>query len=110
MGRVVAVVATFHFTCFAWIFFRAPSFAHAVLALQTIARGSWTLEHVTPKIVPVIGAAMVLHFIPRDWDVRARELFTRTPAVVQGLVLAAAALAIHMAASAKPEPFVYGQF
>jgi len=30
--------------------------------------------------------------------------------VVQGLVLAAAAMAIHLAASAKPEPFVYGQF
>jgi hypothetical protein len=29
---------------------------------------------------------------------------------VQGVVLAAAAVALHVAASAKPEPFVYGQF
>jgi hypothetical protein len=33
-----------------------------------------------------------------------------TPAVVQGLILAAFAVALHLAASAKPEPFVYGQF
>ena len=34
----------------------------------------------------------------------------RTPAPVQGLVLAAAAVALHLAAGVKPEPFVYGQF
>ena len=41
---------------------------------------------------------------------RLRETFVRTPALVQGLVLAAAAFALHLAAAAKPEPFVYGQF
>ncbi len=110
VGRVVATLATFHFVCFAWIFFRAPTFAHAALALDQMAPGAWTMDHITPKVVPVIAAAMALHFIPRDWEARAREAFVRTPAVVQGLVLAAAAMAIHLAASAKPEPFVYGQF
>jgi len=110
VGRVVATLATFHFVCFAWIFFRAPTFAHAALALDQMAHGAWTMDHIAPKVVPVIAAAMALHFVPRDWEARAREAFVRTPAVVQGLVLAAAAMAIHLAASAKPEPFVYGQF
>jgi D-alanyl-lipoteichoic acid acyltransferase DltB (MBOAT superfamily) len=110
VGRVVATVATFHFVCFAWIFFRAPTFAHAALALEQMARGAWTMDHIAPKVVPVIAVAMALHFVPKDWEARAREVFARTPAVVQGLVLAAAAIAIHLAASAKPEPFVYGQF
>jgi hypothetical protein len=39
-----------------------------------------------------------------------RERFVKTPAVVQGIVLAAAACGIHLAAGAKTEPFVYGQF
>jgi hypothetical protein len=34
----------------------------------------------------------------------------RTPALVQGVVLAAVAMGLHLAAAAKPEPFVYGQF
>jgi alginate O-acetyltransferase complex protein AlgI len=110
LGQAVATLATFHFVCLAWIFFRAPTLAHATLAIEQIARGGWGLVHVTPRIVPVVAAAMVLHFVPRDWDVRARDLFARTPTIVQGLVLAAAALALHLAASAKPEPFVYGQF
>ena len=109
-GRFVATVATFHFVCFAWVFFRAPSFAHATLALGQIAHGTWALDHVTVRVIPVVALALLLHFVPRDWENRMREAFVRTPAIVQGVVLAAAAVALHVAASAKPEPFVYGQF
>lgn len=110
LGRVLATLATFHFVCLAWVFFRAPTFAQATLALAELGHGAWTLEHITPKVVPVILVAMALHLVPEDWEARARETFVRTPAVVQGLVLAAAAMAVHLAASARPEPFVYGQF
>jgi D-alanyl-lipoteichoic acid acyltransferase DltB (MBOAT superfamily) len=109
-GRVVATVLTFHFVCLAWVFFRAPTFEHATLALHQVASGAWSLAHVTPKVLPVIAVAMALHFAPRDWEARLRETFVRTPALVQGLLLAAVALALHVAATAKPEPFVYGQF
>jgi D-alanyl-lipoteichoic acid acyltransferase DltB (MBOAT superfamily) len=110
LGSVVATVATFHFVCLAWIFFRAPTFSHATLAIAQIARGGWSLEHVTPKILAAIGAAMALHFLPKGWETRAREAFAQRPALVQGLVLAGVAIVLHLAASAKPEPFVYGQF
>jgi D-alanyl-lipoteichoic acid acyltransferase DltB (MBOAT superfamily) len=109
-GRVLATFATFHFVCLAWIFFRAPTFAHATLALSQIGRGAWTLDHITPKVVVAVAGALVLHFLPIGWELRAREAFARRPALVQGLVLAAFAMALHLAASAKPEPFVYGQF
>jgi alginate O-acetyltransferase complex protein AlgI len=110
VGHVLATVATFHFVCFAWVFFRAPTFAHASLAIAQIGRGAWTLDHVTPKVVVAIAGAMALHFAPGDWERRLREAFARRPALVQGLVLAAFAVALHLVASAKPEPFVYGQF
>jgi D-alanyl-lipoteichoic acid acyltransferase DltB (MBOAT superfamily) len=110
LGTVAATFATFHFVCFAWIFFRAPSFAHATLAMARIARGGWTLDHVTPKVPLVVAAALAAHFLPAAWEARAREVFVRAPALVQGLALAAAAIALHLAASAAPEPFVYGQF
>jgi alginate O-acetyltransferase complex protein AlgI len=108
--RWLATLATFHFVCFAWIFFRAPTLDHAALALGQIVRGGWRIEHVTPKVVLVLAAAVALHGSPLDWKARLRETFVRTPALVQGLVLAAAAFALHLAASAKPAPFVYGQF
>jgi alginate O-acetyltransferase complex protein AlgI len=106
----VSVVATFHFVCLAWVFFRAPSLPRARLVFEQIVRGAWTIDHVTPRVVLVIAAAMLVHVMPRRWEVRWRESFVRTPAVAQGLILAAAAVVLHLAAAAKPEPFVYGQF
>ncbi len=106
----LGAIATFHFVCFAWIFFRAPTLAHAVLAIQRLVHGGWSMEHVAARVPWVVAAAGVLHLVPRDWEVRVREAFVRTPAVVQGVVLAAVAMAVHLAAGARPEPFVYGQF
>ena len=108
--RALQTVATFHFVCFAWIFFRAPTFAHAILALEQMGRGSWTMGHVTPEVPFVVGFALLIHALPRAWEARTREAFVRTPALVQGLVLAMAATALHLAAAERPEPFVYGQF
>jgi D-alanyl-lipoteichoic acid acyltransferase DltB (MBOAT superfamily) len=109
-GSLFAMVLTFHFVCFAWIFFRAPSFAHAMLVLQQLARGAWHVEHVSTRVAVVVAGALALHVVPRDWQARVREAFARTPALVQGVVLAAVAIGLHLAASAKPEPFIYGQF
>ncbi|HEX3772306.1 MAG TPA: MBOAT family O-acyltransferase [Polyangiaceae bacterium] len=114
IGHLVATIATFHFVCFAWIFFRAPTFAHATLAIRQMGqlahKTGWALEHVSPRVGAVVAAAAVLHVLPRSWERRAREAFVQTPALVQGVVLAAAAIGLHFAAGAKPEPFVYGQF
>jgi alginate O-acetyltransferase complex protein AlgI len=108
--KAMASLATFHFVCFAWIFFRAPTLTHAALTLSQLVRGRFVLEHVTPRVALVIAVAALLHVTPRGWESRGRELFVRTPALVQGLVLAALALGLHVAAAAKGEPFVYGQF
>jgi hypothetical protein len=110
LPRWLATLATFHFVCLAWIFFRAPTLAHAGLALGRLLHGAWALVHVTPRVPLLVAAALLLHLVPRDWEARARDAFTRTPAFVQGLVLAGFALGLHAAAGTRAEPFVYGQF
>ncbi len=110
LGNAVATFLTFQYVCFAWIFFRAPTFAHASLMLSRIGRLEWGTTNLPAKVVVLVVVAMVLHFVPKDWEERVHGLFARTPAVVQGAVLAAVALCLHLAAGAKAEPFVYGQF
>ena len=78
--------------------------------LGHLTSGAWTLQHVAPKVLPVLAVAFALHVVPRQAEARAREWFAETPALVQGLMLAAAAIALHLASDLKPEPFVYGQF
>ena len=104
------IFLTFQYVCFAWVFFRAPTFGHATLLLARIGRG--TLGHVNLPlhVVAVLAVAMAAHFTPREWYLGLRERFVQTPAIAQGVVLALAAYAIHSVAAAKAEPFVYGQF
>ncbi len=104
------VFLTFQYVCLAWVFFRAPTFAHAALLLGRVARG--TLGHVNlpPRVVLVLGIGLAAHFFPKRWYESLRERFVRAPAVGQGVALALAAYAIHAVAAAKAEPFVYGQF
>ncbi len=104
------VFLTFQYVCFAWIFFRAPTFGHATLLLGRIAHGTLGHVNLSARVVLVIAVGMVTHFVPRDCYLGLRERFVRTPAIAQGIVLALAAIAIHSVAAAKAEPFVYGQF
>ena len=115
LRRVLGVVLTFHYVCFAWIFFRAGSYKtgavdHALVVLKQLGTASIGTANLPVKVLAVLAVGLVLHFVPRNWIESVREQFVRTPALVQGIVLAVAACAIHLAAGAKAEPFVYGQF
>ena len=109
-GRIVSVFLTFQYVCFAWIFFRAPTFAHAKLVLARIATGGTGTVNLPAKVVAIVVVAMIVHFIPRDVTQRLRDAFVRAPAAVQGIALAGVAFCLHLAAGSKAEPFVYGQF
>jgi D-alanyl-lipoteichoic acid acyltransferase DltB (MBOAT superfamily) len=110
LAHVVAVVATFHFVCFAWIFFRAPTFGHATLMLARLARLTLDAPNLAPKVLAVLALGFVTHFVPQRWLDAARDRFIASPAVLQGVALALCAYALHFAAGAKAEPFIYGQF
>lgn len=110
IGTVAAVFATFHFVCFAWIFFRAPTFAHATLMLERMGKLTFDSPNLAPKVLAVLALGLVTHFTPRRWFDRARDAFIESPAVVQGVCLAVFAYVLHFAAGAKAEPFIYGQF
>ena len=114
LGNVVSTVLTFHYVCFAWIFFNADSLAVAKLMLVRIGTaGFGTTQLATPggyKVLAGIAVGLAIHFVPKDWEDKLRALFVRAPVVVQGVLLAAAAVAVHLAAGAKVQPLIYGQF
>lgn len=109
-ANAVAVFATFHFVCFAWIFFRAPTFAHATLMLGRTSKLTFDAPNLAPKVLAVLALGFVTHFLPRRWFERTRDAFIVSPAVAQGALLAVFAYVLHFAAGVKAEPFIYGQF
>ena len=110
LAHILAVVATFHFVCFAWIFFRAPSFAHATLMLSRLGKLTFDAPNIAPKVLAVLALGFVTHFLPRRTLERARDRFIGSPAILQGVALAVCAYVLHFASGAKAEPFIYGQF
>jgi D-alanyl-lipoteichoic acid acyltransferase DltB (MBOAT superfamily) len=110
IADVAGVVLTFHFVCFCWIFFRAPSFEHASLVLARIAKGTTSAGNVSARVVLTIAIALVAQYLPKNAMQRLTDRFAASPSWVQGLVLAGAAYGVHFAASVRSQPFVYGQF
>lgn len=113
--RVIGVFLTFHLVCFGWILFRADSMQtvgemlsqitthfHPEVFTQFVAgyRGVFTLM--------VIG--YLLHFTPKRAEYALREIVTRSPLVVQAVLLALAVFMVVQFKSAGVQPFIYFQF
>jgi alginate O-acetyltransferase complex protein AlgI len=108
--RAIAVVLTFHYVCFAWIFFRSPSFDDAALVLGQIATLSTDTHSLLPQVKVVLGVALVAHFFAPGTYRWARDGFPRLPTYAQALVLVAAALLLRVLAATEAQPFIYFQF
>ena len=109
-GQVVRVVATFHFVCFAWIFFRAETFAKAMAVLRQLGEGTFHANNLVPTLLLAIAVAVGGQWLPVSLYRQTREAFARLPAPAQACVLAAIAVVLREAVSAKPVPFIYFQF
>lgn len=108
--HLVGIVWTFHLVCFAWIFFRADSFATAGSYLAGFARWDEASQYVTPFMVGLIVIAMLFQFTPRHlgrWLARGVKYF---PSPVLGLLLGGGIWLIWAIAPEGVAPFIYFQF
>jgi D-alanyl-lipoteichoic acid acyltransferase DltB (MBOAT superfamily) len=110
LRRAAAALLVFHYVCLAWIFFRAPTFPEALAILEQL--GKWETDH--PNLVPLVTTALTAgfacHFFAEGSFRWLRDRFVALPAIGQGLVLAAAALALRELGQPKIVPFIYFQF
>lgn len=109
-ARPLAVFLTFHFVCFAWIFFRAPAFEDATEILENIAAGTTFIPNLTPLLMGTIGASLAWHLSPTQWRDCGVALFGRMPAPAQALLLVAIVVALWRIKGSDSVPFIYFQF
>jgi D-alanyl-lipoteichoic acid acyltransferase DltB (MBOAT superfamily) len=107
---VLATLATFHFVCAAWVFFRAEGFSKARLMLWQLSEFSLHHANLPATVVLVLAVGLISHFVPERWYQACREGFVGLPAPAQGVALFGAALVLRKMASADAVPFVYFQF
>jgi alginate O-acetyltransferase complex protein AlgI len=103
-------VLTFHFVCFAWLFFRADSFETVMLYLAQLFRMEGGPLLVTPFTLGLIVLGLLMHAVPRD-------LVQRASAVVRPMrwwgLAALAAIVVVAIDALGPEgvaPFIYFRF
>jgi D-alanyl-lipoteichoic acid acyltransferase DltB (MBOAT superfamily) len=108
--RGLAMLLTFHYVCFAWIFFRATSFEKARDVLAQI--GKFATDHVNllPPFVFALGVAALAHLFPPGTFRWVREKFMALPAPAQAAVLVGCALILRKLANPVVVPFIYFQF
>jgi len=113
--RVLAIIVTFHFACFCWIFFRASDFSTALSVLSQI----FTNFHPGVFTQLILGYSAVfalmllgytLHFLPQSLELRTQQLVTRMPLLLQALLIVLVAFIVIQVKTAGIQPFIYFQF
>jgi D-alanyl-lipoteichoic acid acyltransferase DltB (MBOAT superfamily) len=108
--KLLAGLLTFHFVCFAWIFFRASTLDNAWAVLRGIGSLTWSMGNLTLPVAGVLVLAGLAHCLPSDWFDRTVNVSARAPFWVQGLAMAGLILLIQTLAGRGSAPFVYGNF
>ncbi len=109
-GRAVAIVLTFHYVCFAWIFFRATTFEGAIAVLDGLAAATVGTVNLGSTVLIALGVGFATHAVPRRLYEHLIETFARLPAAVQALALTSVGLILHRLAEVDVVPFLYFQF
>jgi D-alanyl-lipoteichoic acid acyltransferase DltB (MBOAT superfamily) len=109
-SRLASVVITFHFVCFAWIFFRAETVDRAIAVLSQLLTFTLDTSNLALPLVLIMGLGFIAHWIPDGWFEIARNGFVRLPAPVQACTLFALALGLYVVASSDVAPFIYSRF
>ena len=103
-------VVIFHYVCFCWIFFRAPSMADAGTLLVGLTRGWLEPLSVHPGVIAALLIGLGSQWIPRGWLTALEDRFSVMPAAGQGVALALALVIIEVLGPPGVAAFIYFQF
>ena len=113
--RFLAILITFHFVCFCWIFFRNPDFSSSLDMLSQI------MNHFSPQVLPQLLSGYwlvfslmllgyLLHYVPDSWEQRSVRFVTQLPLIGKALFMVAVIYLVIQMKSAEIQPFIYFQF
>jgi D-alanyl-lipoteichoic acid acyltransferase DltB (MBOAT superfamily) len=103
--------ATFQVVCFAWIFFRADSFADAWdLIVRLFTAWGEPSPLVTGGVLAAIAVGIGSQYLPSRVPLSLMARFSRLPVPAQAAVLSVALLVTHSMGPEGVAPFIYFQF
>lgn len=100
----------FHFVCFCWIFFRAPSLTHAIELLSGLASFDGKMPTVTAAAWASLLLGLGAQNIPRSWWERLDGRFASLTPALQGVIVALLLATINTLSPPGVAAFIYFQF
>ena len=115
LRRLFAVVVTFHFVCFCWIFFRNSTFEASTVMIRQIFTAfhpELFMQLVTGywQVFVLMASGFLLHWCPDSWQDACGRAVTRLPLVGQALLVVAVVYLVIQVKSSDIQPFIYFQF
>ena len=107
---ILSLVTTFNYVCFAWIFFRAPTFGEASRVIYQTLTGGFGLVNINIHLAGILLLGFVLHACPQNLFNQIVSQFTKLKPFPQACVLFVSALVIRQLAVSEAVPFIYFQF
>lgn len=113
--KAIGWLITFHFVCFAWIFFRADNIDTAFSIIRNIlSRTEFTIlaEILTQyaPILSILAIGFIFHWLPSAWKETYRGIFIRMPLALKFAAVLLGCLLIYQFKTSGLQPFIYFQF
>ncbi|GHT29369.1 alginate O-acetyltransferase [Bacteroidia bacterium] len=113
--RILGILFTFHLVCFGWIFFRATSMqavGEILTQITTNFHPEVFLQFVTgyKVVVTLMIIGYIFHFMPKRAERSLQSIVTRSPLLIQALMLVITIFIVIQMKSAGVQPFIYFQF
>lgn len=113
--RIWSTIATFHFAALCWIFFRANSLETAFSILEQIFfdfRGQVFTQVIVGYwgVFVLMGIGYLSHYMPDSWMKKGEVLMSKTPLVIQALIMVFVIWCMVQVKGSDVVPFIYFQF
>lgn len=113
--RVGAVLVTFHFVCFCWIFFRNTTFESSLTMISQVFTafhpellGQLLSGYTEVFLLMLLG--YLLHWCPESWQTSCARLAGKLPLPLLALALILLVFVVIQVKSSDVQPFIYFQF
>ncbi|AVM51448.1 MBOAT family protein [Capnocytophaga sp. oral taxon 878] len=116
IGSLVAILITFHFVAFCWIFFRSRDFDIALNIINNIYELTFNFEQWKTiiegyrNVFILIAIGYIWHFFPKNMNEQLKNLFDSMPIVFKATIIALTFWVVYATASSDAQPFIYFQF
>ena len=114
-GKILAILLTFNFVSFCWVFFRSESMDNIMIMFRQIIYnfypGSYeTILQAYGNVFLLICLGYLIHLLPEKTKEAYRGVFIKIPVVVQLLVVMVVAVMLYQMKSTEILPFIYFRF